>query len=32
MFKVTEKALEVIKNYIKEKRPDSALRIMMSIG
>jgi hypothetical protein len=32
MFEVTEKALEVIKNYIKEKRPDAAIRIMMSIG
>lgn len=32
MFEVTEKALDVIKNYIKEKNPDAAIRITMSIG
>jgi hypothetical protein len=32
MFTVTEKALEVIKGFIKEKKPDSAVRITMSIG
>jgi hypothetical protein len=32
MFTVTEKALEVIQNFIKEKKPGSAVRITMSIG
>jgi Fe-S cluster assembly iron-binding protein IscA len=32
MFTVTEKALEVIKNFIKEKKADSAVRITLSIG
>jgi Fe-S cluster assembly iron-binding protein IscA len=32
MFTVTDKALEVIKDFIKEKKPDSAVRITMSIG
>jgi Fe-S cluster assembly iron-binding protein IscA len=32
MFTVTEKALEVIKDFIKEKKSDSAVRITMSIG
>ena len=32
MFTVTEKALEVIKDFIKEKKPDSAVRITLSIG
>ena len=32
MFTVSEKALEVIKDFIKEKKPDSAVRITMSIG
>jgi len=32
MFTVTDKALEVIKNFIKEKKADSAVRITMSIG
>ena len=32
MFTVSEKALEVIKNFIKEKNTDLAVRITMSIG
>ena len=32
MFTVTEKALEVIKDFIKEKKSDSAVRITMAIG
>lgn len=32
MFTVTEKALEVIKNFIKERNTDLAVRITMSIG
>jgi hypothetical protein len=32
MFEVTQKALDVIKNYIKENNPDAAVRITMSIG
>jgi hypothetical protein len=32
MFTVTEKALEVIKDFIKEKKSDSAVRITLSIG
>jgi Fe-S cluster assembly iron-binding protein IscA len=32
MFTVTEKALEVIKDFIKEKKADSAVRITLSIG
>lgn len=32
MFTVTEKALEVIKNFIKEKKSDLAVRITLSIG
>ena len=32
MFTVTEKALEIIKDFIKEKKPDSAVRITSSIG
>jgi len=32
MFTVSEKALEIIKNFIKEKRPDASVRITMSIG
>lgn len=32
MFTVTDKALEIIKDFIKEKKPDSAIRITMSIG
>jgi hypothetical protein len=32
MFEVTQKALDVIKNYIKEINPDAAVRITMSIG
>jgi hypothetical protein len=32
MFTVTEKALEVIKDFIKEKNLASAVRITLSIG
>ncbi len=32
MFTVTEKALEMIKNFIKEKKTDLAVRITLSIG
>ncbi len=32
MLTVTEKALEVIKNFIKERKTDLAVRITMSIG
>ncbi len=32
MFTVTEKALEVIQDFIKQKRPDASIRITMSIG
>jgi Fe-S cluster assembly iron-binding protein IscA len=32
MFTVSEKALEVIKNFIKERNTDLAVRITMSIG
>jgi Fe-S cluster assembly iron-binding protein IscA len=32
MFTVSEKALEIIKNFIKEKKPDASIRITMSIG
>ena len=32
MFTVTEKALEVIKDFIKEKKVDSAVRITLSVG
>ena len=32
MFTVTDKALEVIKDFIKEKKPDSAIRIILSNG
>jgi Fe-S cluster assembly iron-binding protein IscA len=32
MFTVSEKALEVVKNFIKEKKTDLAVRITMSIG
>jgi Fe-S cluster assembly iron-binding protein IscA len=32
MFTVSEKALEVIKTFIKEKKTDLAVRITMSIG
>ena len=32
MFTVTEKALEVIQDFIKEKKPGSAVRITMAIG
>lgn len=32
MFTVTEKALEVVKDFIKEKKSDLAVRITMSIG
>ncbi len=32
MLTVSEKALEVIKEFIKEKRPDSSIRITMSAG
>ena len=32
MFTVSEKALEIIKNFIQEKRPDASVRITMSIG
>lgn len=32
MFTVTDKALEVIKNFIKEKKSDLAVRITLSIG
>jgi Fe-S cluster assembly iron-binding protein IscA len=32
MFTVTEKALEVIKNFIKEKKSDLAVRITLSVG
>ena len=32
MFTVTEKALEVIKDFIKEKNVDSAVRITLSMG
>jgi hypothetical protein len=32
MFTVSEKALEVIKDFIKEKKADAAVRITMSIG
>jgi iron-sulfur cluster assembly accessory protein len=32
MFTVTEKALEVIKDFIKDKKADSAVRITLSMG
>ncbi len=32
MFTVTEKALEMIKDFIKERKTDLAVRITMSIG
>jgi iron-sulfur cluster assembly accessory protein len=32
MFTVTDKALEVIKDFIKEKKVDSAVRITLSMG
>jgi len=32
MFTVTEKALEVIKDFIKEKKVVSAVRITLSMG
>jgi Fe-S cluster assembly iron-binding protein IscA len=32
MFTVTEKASEVIKEFLKDKKVDSAVRITMSIG
>lgn len=32
MFTVSEKALEAIKTFIKEKKTDLAVRITMSIG
>src|SRR5271157_3552004 len=32
MFTVTEKALEIIKDFIKEKKADSAVRITLSMG
>jgi hypothetical protein len=32
MFTVSEKALEVIKDFIKEKKVDSAVRITLSVG
>jgi hypothetical protein len=32
MFTVTEKALEVIKDFIKEKNVASAVRITLSMG
>jgi hypothetical protein len=32
MFTVSENALEVIKNFIKERNTDLAVRITMSIG
>lgn len=32
MFTVSDKALEVIKDFIKEKKPDASIRITMSIG
>jgi hypothetical protein len=32
MFTVTDKALEIIQNFVKEKKPGSAVRITMSIG
>lgn len=32
MLTVTEKALEMIKNFIKERNTDLAVRITMSIG
>jgi hypothetical protein len=32
MFTVTEKALDIIQDFIKQKRPGSAIRITMSIG
>ena len=32
MFTVTDKALEVIKDFIKEKNVDSAVRITLSMG
>jgi iron-sulfur cluster assembly protein len=32
MFTVTDKALEVIKDFIKEKKADSAVRITLSMG
>lgn len=32
MFTITEKALEVIKDFIKQKKPDTSIRITLSIG
>lgn len=32
MLTVTEKASEVIKDFIREKKPDSAVRITLSMG
>ena len=32
MFTVTQKALEVIKDFIKEKKHDSAVRITLAMG
>lgn len=32
MFMVLEKVLEIIKNFIEEKRPDVSVRIIMLIG
>ncbi|HUN55694.1 MAG TPA: IscA/HesB family protein [Smithella sp.] len=32
MFTVTEKALEVIKDFVKEKKADSAVRITLAMG
>jgi hypothetical protein len=32
MFTVTDKALEVIKDFIKEKNSNSAVRITLSMG
>jgi Fe-S cluster assembly iron-binding protein IscA len=32
MFEVTQKALDEIKKYLKEKKQDAAVRITMSIG
>jgi hypothetical protein len=32
MFTVSDKALEVIKDFVKEKKADAAVRITLSIG
>lgn len=32
MFTVTEKALEIIQDFVKEKKPGSAVRITLSMG